>query len=114
MEYKISDMTAQGKELLNKMKTEVSNYNTLIQSLSVLLPFKKLFDNPISQLLDLALPTPHEWDALSELIKESGGLKGILKNKMNLHWLKYKTNHNWNAADKAFIESLYNSVTKNK
>lgn len=114
MEYKISDMTPQGKELLNKMKTEVSNYNTLIQSLSILIPFKKLFDDPISQLLDLALPPPNEWDALSELIKQSGGLQGILKNKMSLHWYKYKTSHNWNAADKAFIESLYNSVTKNK
>ena len=113
MEYKILDMSPQGKELLDKMKSEVSNYNALIQSLSVLVPLKKFFDDPISQLLDLTLPTPNEWDALSQLVKNSGGLHGILKSKMRLHWLKYQTTHNWNAADKAFIESLYNSVTKN-
>ena len=110
MSHTISDMTDAGKTLLNDMKTEVSNYNDLVSVIAPAFAIKKFFDEPISLLLDFVLPGKNEWDVLTDLISKQDGLKKLLKKKMDLHWLKYKTNFDWNDADKAFIEALYNSV----
>lgn len=112
MTYMVADMSPAGRDLLDKMKTEVSNYDDLISGISVGLTIKKLFDAPISQLLDLVLPASNEWDVITKLVKSSGGLKGVLKKKLDLHWYKYQTTHNWNSADKAFIEAFYNSIKR--
>ena len=92
------------------LTTEISNYNDLVNTIAPAFAVKKFFDEPLANLLDFLLPGQNEWNALSELIGKQDGLKGILKKKMDLHWLTYKTGADWNAADKAFIEALYSAV----
>lgn len=108
----IADMSPEGRKLLGQMKEVVAAYQQLINWTSALFVFKKMLDEPLALLLELVLPTPSEWDALSELISKSAGLRGILKNKLKLLFVTYATNNHWNAADRAFIESFYYSFTK--